>query len=115
VHSNQKHFQQQKSHLARNNINQASTSLMDYSKQEDRLTNNKYHYYIKHYLNNNNQIVDKSNTEILDQSNTSSLPNSKSDYAVKNASFLYSDAEPAENDIEVKSNKFGKNQVFLMN
>lgn len=30
---------------------------MDYSKQEDRLTNNKYHYYIKHYLNNTkNQI-----------------------------------------------------------
>ena len=34
---------------------------MDYSKQEDRLTNNKYHYYIKHYLNNKNNNNDKNN------------------------------------------------------
>ncbi len=46
---------------------------MDYSKQEDRLTNNKYHYYIKHYLNNTkNQIsVNTENTSEEKQSNHS--------------------------------------------
>ncbi len=87
---------------------------MDYSKQEDRLTNNKYHYYIKHYLNSNDQIVDKSGTEI--QSQTSLQYNPKStDYVIKNVNLSQFNPELVENSIDVKSSKSINNQVTFFN
>ena len=76
--SQQKQFQQHK-HLLTYNQNQSTNTLMDYTKQEDRLTNNKYHYYIKHYLNSKNSS--HKNLDSMSVANKTALPNFYSNFS----------------------------------
>ena len=75
----QKQFQQHKHLLTYNHQNQTTNTLMDYTKQEDRLTNNKYHYYIKHYLNSKNPS--HKSLDSMSVANKTALPNFYSNFS----------------------------------
>ena len=84
---------------------------MDYTKQEDRLANNKYHYYIKHYLNDKNQSKTSENTNQKgnkQNSNSISLDSSRRN----NRSFMgRNDDNQIDFDINSPSSTLSRHQV----
>lgn len=88
-------------------------SLMDYSKQEDRLANNKYHYYIKHYLNDRNQALNRSSDIIISQKGTKSNLNfNEKDSSRKNFGSLdRNEDNQIDFDLNSSTATFSRHQV----